>query len=101
MIVVMLQRPEMLGLEEWWGRGYTVVPASLVLAAIREPRIPDDQWDADYQRGKWAETLKTLRGWGVGMVEVQSFGIVVGEFSVEPYLITAKQFALLRYEGAA
>ena len=98
-VVVTLQHPEVLGIDEWRGSRYAVVPALLVRACVREPRIKDDQWDASFRRQRWADTLETFKGWGHAMVEVQSFGIVVGEFLVRPYLITAEQFSALLYQG--
>jgi hypothetical protein len=99
-VVVQLQCPEALGLDEWKGQRYAVVPAHWVLACLREPDF-DGFWDADHRRSRWQDTMDTLMGWGDAMVEVSTFGIVVGEFLVQPYLVTPEQYAMLRYQGAA
>jgi hypothetical protein len=100
-VVVKLRHTEVLGIDEWKGPKSGVAPAFLVLNLVEVPNISDDQWDAEYERKRREDTLQTLAGWGEAMVEVSTFGAVVGEFLVRPYMITQKQYALLRYEGAA
>lgn len=77
-------------------RSTSVVTASTLLRIIREPKIRDTDWDADYRKEQWEKTLKTLQGWGRSMVEVSPLGMTYGQFSVRLYAISPEQFSLLK-----
>lgn len=91
----------LIGHDDYEGRTYMVRPAHMVLAYVEKPRDPPDGFMPGFATKKWEEACKMLIDLGNAMVEVQSFGICVGDFMIGPYVISPEQFYLLRQMEAA
>jgi len=74
----------------------TVVPADVALAFLEEPRIRDTDWNADFCRKQHEAVVKFLTEMDWAMVEIQPFGIVVGDYWVQPYLVSPGQYRAMR-----
>jgi hypothetical protein len=73
---------------------YAVVPAWEVLHSLKKPREGDDlvsKWAME----SYEEAKKFLEGLAGAMIEIQPAGVVVGEYHIRPYMITAKQYEML------
>lgn len=95
--IVQFTMPEAVGVSSY-GIHSSVRPASSILEWILEPRINEDSWDAKYRKGRHEETIKWFEEFGSAMMIIETCGIVCGDFSVRPFLIT--EFDLELLEGA-
>lgn len=95
--IVQFTMPEAVGVSSY-GIHSSIRPASSIIEWILEPRINEESWDAKYRRERHEETLTWFDGFGRAMMIIETCGIVCGDFSVRPFLIT--EFDLELLEGA-
>ena len=89
-----------LGLDRYDPARSVVCPAFKVLARLEKPKGDPEEFVTKHALKRYEEALIDLTELREVMVIVEPFGVVVGEYSVRPFLIGPKEYATLcRYMG--
>lgn len=84
-----------LGVDDYDHFKSSVRSARFVLRYVQRPREGED-FVSKHAIANYESAIKFLEELGDAAVSINAFGIVVGEYSVSPYLISMKEFATLR-----